>query len=1273
MEESKPNKQEKIVDKLIEEEMKQSYLDYSMSVIVGRALPDVRDGLKPVHRRILYAMNDMGMFHNKPFKKSARIVGECFVAGTLINSERGLVRIEDIKKGDKVYTQSCLKKVTQLYEMPKRPLLNIVLENGFNNVVTKSQKFKVLTKKFELVWKKASELKDDDYIVSRSVFPEIKKDVKLSDNKKLNENLAYLLGFFMSDGWIEKESGRIGFFSMSKGIIIKIQSILKKEFNYDTNITRKKCGDLEGHNLRINKIDIKRFLIRNFNLKGICACSKKIPEQILSSPKKVIFSFLSGLIDGDGSIHKTRNLIHYGSISQELIKNLQILLHSFGIPSQMYKSIESTHILNNREIKANYPFFSLEVSGKNCLELCQNLKLIERKKKEKLKVILKSLKKKNSSDNIPYASNHIFRELSQHHLGGGWYKNVGGKKFRLGIKYNKSCKIRYSKDLTDKKLGKEQILKLNILEKMKLIGSPIYGLLKEIIDKNLTFIKVNGIQESGSEKTYDIQVERYHEFIANGMVSHNCLGKYHPHGDTAVYDSMVRMTQDFSLRYILVQGQGNFGSIDGDSAAAMRYTEARLNKLAEEMLKDIDKNTVKFVPNFDNSLKEPSVLPSKIPNLLVNGSSGIAVGMATNIPPHNMTEVCEGIISTINNPDIEIKELFKIIKGPDFPTGGIICGRNTISQAYNTGRGKLIVRSKTEIIEIKGRRAIIIKEIPYMVNKAETIKEIAKLVNDKKIKGIFDIRDESDREGMRVVIELTKDANEEVVINQLFRNTRLQVTFGIIMLALVNNEPKILNLKQLIQEYIKHRQIIVRKRTEFDLKKAEERQHILSGLIIALNNIDPIVKEIKASKTVEDAKNSLMSNYKLTEIQAKAILDMKLQKLSSLEQQKIKQEYEELTKLIQELKKILADEKEILNIIKKELDEIKQAYGDKRKTSIIEEEYESFEEEELIKPEEDVITISHSGYIKRLPVKLYKQQKRGGKGVRAASTKEEDFIEEIFVANTHDYILFFTNKGKLHWLKVYQIPEAGRQAKGSSISNLLHLGENEKMSAFVPVKDFNKGYLMMATKNGIVKKTELKEFSNPRKGGIIAVSLKDDDELINVINTSGENQIILATRKGQAVRFKETDIRPMGRQASGVRGAKLKENDKIIGMVKADDSRTLLTITENGYGKRSYVKDYRLISRGGSGVRNIICSERNGKVVAVKSITDDDDLMFISKEGITIRTPAKDLRIIGRNTQGLKLMGLNKGDKVVAAAKIVHENGENTNTTQDDESTGNNS
>ncbi len=730
------------------------------------------------------------------------------------------------------------------------------------------------------------------------------------------------------------------------------------------------------------------------------------------------------------------------------------------------------------------------------------------------------------------------------------------------------------------------------------------------------------------------------------------LGKYHPHGDTAVYDSMVRMAQSWSLRYPLIDGQGNMGSVDGDRPAAMRYTEARLKKLSEGLLQDIDKNTVKFIPNFDESLKEPTVLPSKVPNLLINGSSGIAVGMATNIPPHNMSEIVDGTIALIDNQDLEIDQLLEHIKGPDFPTGATICGRQGILDAYKTGRGRIIVRAKAEIQPEKNR--IVITEIPYMVNKAEMIKQMANLVNDNKIRGISDIRDESDREGMSIIIELRKDANSNVVLNQLYKHTRLQDTFGIMMVALVNNEPKLLGIKPIILHFITHRKEVVRKRTEFDLNKAKERDHILQGLLIALQDIDTTVKLIKQSNSVQEARTTLQNNLSITEKQAVAILDMKLQKLAALEQEKIKKEHSELLKLIEGLNSILASEQKIREIIKNELLELKKNYGDERRTELTLAEAETFEMKDLIKQEKMVITITHSGYIKRQPLKTYRQQKRGGKGIIAAGTKDQDFVEDIFVANTHSYILFFTNKGRIHWLKVYNVPEASRQALGKSIVNLLQLQTDEKISAFIPVGKFRENrFLIMATKKGTVKKTELMAYSNPRKGGIIAITLEQDDELIKVVRTDGLKQIMLATKNGVAVRFKESDVRPTGRSAKGVKGATLREGDKIIGMVVADDTKTLLTITENGYGKRTPVSEYRLTRRGGIGVRNIICSERNGKVIAIKSVTENDDLMFISKHGITIRTPANGISSIGRATQGNRLMRLGDNDKVVAAAKIV--------------------
>jgi len=734
------------------------------------------------------------------------------------------------------------------------------------------------------------------------------------------------------------------------------------------------------------------------------------------------------------------------------------------------------------------------------------------------------------------------------------------------------------------------------------------------------------------------------------------LGKYHPHGDMAVYDALVRMAQDFSLRYPLIKGQGNFGSIDGDSAAAMRYTEARLNKLAEEMLKDIEKETVKFVPNFDESLKEPSVLPSKLPNLLINGSSGIAVGMATNIPPHNISETVDGIIKLIDNPDTTVEELMRSVKGPDFPTGGLICGKQGIISSYARGRGRLIVRAKTSVEDVKGKKRIIVTEIPYMVNKAQLLEEIAYLVREKKITGVVDLRDESDREGLRIVIELRQGSNPEITLNQLYKHSRLQTTFGVIMLALVDNEPKVLNLKELIQHYIKHRKEVITKRTTFDLNKAEKRKHILDGLLIALKNIDNVIKLIKGSKNIEDAKSGLINNFKLSKEQALAILDMKLQKLTSLEQDKLKKEYESLLKLIEELKSILASEQKILNIIKKEVTELKEEYSDKRRTQIVELEKE-LEVEDLIEEEPMVITITHAGYIKRIRPDTYKRQRRGGKGVIAATTKEQDFVEDLFIANTHDYILFFTNKGKVYWLKVYQIPEASRQATGKAIINLLALSKGENVTAFIPVKDFNPAlYLVMATKKGTVKRIPLSLFSNPRRTGIIALTLEGRDELISVQLTDGAKNLILATKNGMAVKFSEDDVRPSGRTAIGVRGIRLKDvNDEVIGMVIAEDDKTLLTITENGYGKRTLISEYNLIHRGGSGVINIQCSERNGKAVAVKAVNNEDELMFMSKHGIAIRTTAKDISVIGRNTQGVRLMNLVEGDKVVSAAKIVKE------------------
>ena len=737
------------------------------------------------------------------------------------------------------------------------------------------------------------------------------------------------------------------------------------------------------------------------------------------------------------------------------------------------------------------------------------------------------------------------------------------------------------------------------------------------------------------------------------------LGRYHPHGDASVYDAMVRMAQDFSLRYPLIDGHGNFGSIDGDGAAAMRYTEARMAKIAETMLDDIEKNTVDFMPNYDDRLQEPTVLPSKIPTLLINGSSGIAVGMATNIPPHNLTEVIDGIIKIIDEDNISDEDLMKVIKGPDFPTGGIILGREGIKQAYTTGRGKIIVRAETEIEELEnGRQRIIVKSLPYQVNKAKLIEYIASLVKDKKIEGISELRDESDRnDKVRIVIGLKRDANAQVVLNHLYKNTQLQDSFGIIMLALVNGEPKILTLRQCLDNYIDHRKTVILRRTQFDLDKALARAHILEGLRIAIDNIDEVINIIRNS--YDDAKERLMKRFNLTDIQAQAILDMRLKTLSGLQREKIEEEYNELMKLIAHLREILSSEKLVFDIIKEELTEIKNKFGDERITKIAASENE-IDDEDLIKEEQTVVALTHFGYVKRMPIDAYKSQKRGGKGITGMTTREEDFVKEIFTASTHDTILFFSNKGKAYTLRGYEIPEAGRTARGTAIVNLLRLDQGEKITAVMPIANFAEGkYLLMATKNGLIKKTALAEYSSVRKNGLIGINLKEDDELIGVRLTDGEDDVVLVTSHGMSITFSEKDVRPIGRTAQGVIGMRLEDDDFVIGMesIVTRKNATLLAITENGFGKRTELEEYRVQTRGGKGILTYKITPKTGNIVGIRIASDDEDVMIITENGTIIRLNVKDINILGRTTQGVTLMRTNEG-KVVSIETISPEEDE---------------
>jgi DNA gyrase subunit A len=730
-----------------------------------------------------------------------------------------------------------------------------------------------------------------------------------------------------------------------------------------------------------------------------------------------------------------------------------------------------------------------------------------------------------------------------------------------------------------------------------------------------------------------------------------CLGKFHPHGDMAVYDSMVRMAQEFSLRYPLVNGQGNFGSVDGDPPASMRYTEAKMGKLAEEMLEDIDKDTVDWADNFDASEKEPVVLPSKIPNLLVNGSTGIAVGMATNIPPHNLQEICNAIIAVIDNRQITFTDLLKHVTGPDFPTAGRIIGRQGIIEAYKTGRGKLTVRGTVEHETKKDRNRLVITSIPYQINKSTLIEQIADAARNKVIEGISDIRDESNKDGMRIVIELKKDAAPEIVERVLYSQSRLQQTFGIIMLSLVDNKPKVLSLREMIDVFIAHRQEIVRRRTEYELKKARERSHLLEGMIIALNNIDAIVTLLKKSKEGKDAKAALISTYKMSDVQAQAVLDLKLQKLTSLETQSIRDEHAELAKKIAEYVSILADENKILGIIKNETLEIAKKYHDGRRTIIEESGGADFVYEDLIADEKTVITISHAGYVKRLPLDTYKEQRRGGVGIIGATTKEEDWVENLITANTHDTLLVFTSKGRVHWVKVYELPEQSRTAQGRHIANIINLTQGETIQAFVPTRDYSEGYLFFATEKGTVKKTKLEDFSRPRNGGIQAITLDEGDNLVNVVKTDGKDELVLVSTHGMAVRFSEEDVRSMGRAAGGVRGINLDQDDYVVSLMKAETGLMVLTITEQGYGKRTPIEEYRLIGRGGKGVITMN-TDKAGKIVAARTVDENHGLILITQQGTILRTPIKDISVQGRATQGVRVMKLREGDKLVAAANL---------------------
>ncbi|MBI2557854.1 DNA gyrase subunit A [Candidatus Woesearchaeota archaeon] len=1237
----------RIIPRIIQEEMKQSYLDYSMSVIVGRALPDVRDGLKPVHRRVLYAMWESSLMHDKPFRKSAFVVGRvlsayhphgdaavydtmtrlaqdfslryplidgqgnwgsidgdpaaamryCVTGESLIATGKGLIRIDELSEKEdldiKVLSKDKkINKASKWFDSGVHPTLKITTNKGYSITGSKNHPIMTLSKdesgKPIFLWKLLENINKEDFVVidrsSDSLWPKEKIDLSEYYPKiKRTTNVRIL------PKCLDEDLAFILGSFISEGSLndIKIEFCNSDETWVNNLIERWNNifpdSKLHKFKRKPNSYGKKEY----YRLECHCRYTLEFLRNI----------GLSSLKSSKRQMPKT---ILY-SPKEVVVAFLKSYFEGDGTITYSGKMIELGCCSTSEKLVNEVQILLLRF-GIDAFKRFDRHRLVWKLYLRGYRNVLRFYKelgflsdyKNKKLEFVIFSYKKDFSLLDHVPFISDYIRSFTNSEFIAKHNFD-----RYS----SMENNYEKISSI-LLQETEVDFKPLF---EYLLTYNYLFDKVIQVEEAGIQKVYSIKVEsNCHSFISNGFISHN--------------------------------------------------TECRLTKLAEEMLEDIDKKTVRFVPNFDNSATEPIVLPSRLPNLLINGSSGIAVGMATNIPPHNIQEVIDAVVKQIDHPDLSVEEIMHTIQGPDFPTGALICGRSGIREAYSTGRGKILIRAKTSMEQDKNRSVIIVNEIPFMVNKSELLEEMADLVRDKKIIGISDLRDESDRHGIRIVIELKKDADGNVVLNQLFQHTRMQTTFGIIILALVNNEPKVLNLKQLVHYYIEHRKDVVRKRTLFDLNKAQTRAHILEGLIVALSNINNVIKLIKESKSVESAREKLTANFNLTNEQATAILEMRLQRLTSLEQEKIKQEHAGLLKLIEELKSILSNPQKILEIIKKELIDLKEKYKDKRRTQIIELESAGLETEDLIKDEEMAITITNSGYIKRLPLQTYKIQHRGGKGVIATTTKDEDIVKDIFVASTHSYILFFTNKGKVHWLKVYNIPEASRQARGKAIVNVLELGNDEIVTAFVPVRNFdNQHYLIMATKKGTIKKTELMAYSNPRRHGIVAITLEQGDALINVELTDGNQQIILATKKGLAVRFEERNVRPTGRSSQGVRGINLKNNDEVIGMVVASDEKTLLTVTENGYGKRTQISEYRLINRGGSGVINMQCSERNGNVVSICPVTDNDDIIFISKNGIIIRVPASDISVIGRSTQGVRIMKLEQNDKIVSAVKVARE------------------
>jgi DNA gyrase subunit A len=1235
----------------ISEELRTSYLGYAMSTIISRALPDVRDGFKPVQRRILYAMRELGLSPNSRHLKSAKVVGECFVAGTKVSTPQGLRPIETLEIGESVYTQSGVRKITECYVMTPQPLLRVELSDGRFVTCTRGQQFKMLQENGDVLWQDAKNLKIGDVLLSR------RNTHGETHTSEISEDVAYMLGIFLADGWVDRDQKRdyqrlaFGVQNSSIAILERVQDTLKSDFSLDTKIEQRDnmCY------LRVNSTQKSREILEKFNLLNKYADNISVPESLFTAPREIVFAFLSGFIDGDGSIHKNRATIILTSICQDFLGQVQTLLFSQGIQS---------HLLcyDKKEGRAEW---ALEVRGKSAQRLASNLTLSHPKKAARLDEQISNYAcLVEQGERIPYLGQILWEEFQTKHLGGGWYEGVNGKKVRSGLRYANGTKFRYSKDAGDSfQLSYPLIHSLGIDEKLATIGSSYAEILKNWEEQGVCFHTVRRITPISEQITYDIQVEEEHEFIANGMLVHNCMGNYHPHGDMALYLTMVRMAQPFSLRYPLVDGQGNFGSVDDDPPAAMRYTEARLTALAMEMMEDIEKDTVDFMPTYDNERREPTILPGKFPNLLCNGGSGIAVAMATNMPPHNLGEVCEGLMLLLDHPDATLEQLIERIPAPDFPTGGLILGTKGVREAYEMGRGSVTMQAKTSIEPMdNGKNAIIVTELPYQVIKAKLIVHIGELARDKKIDGITAVNDYSDRSGMRIVIELRRDVMPQKVLNALLKHTPMRLNFSVNNVTLIERgrAPKILSLKSILQQYIDHRREVITRRTKFELARAKARAHILEGLQIAVGNLDEVIAIIRASPNTEQARSRLIERFTFTGPQADAILSMQLRQLTGLEQDRIEGEYKDLLKEIGRLEDILSDTKRVDAIIKADLKYLRDKFGDERRTKIIPTEAEDINIEDLIADEEMLITITRDGYIRRLEPDIFPTQNRGGKGRNAGKTKEEDNFEHVFIASTHDYILFFTDRGRVYRLKAYDVPQTSRQAMGTYLTNLIQIMPDEKITATVPIRDFRTatGALLMVTERGEIKKTKIEEYINLRANGLNTFDIEPDDRLGWVRLIQGDEDVILTTVRGMAVRFPESKVPSRGRAAGGVRGVTLEgPNDRVVAadIITTTDCE-LLVVGENGLGKRTAISEYRITNRGGKGVKTMDVTEKTGNLVTAAIMLKENipslRLVLVTEKGIGIRMKVDEVRASSRSTQGVKLINLTGDDRVKTAELI---------------------